>query len=150
MDTVGHQGSQPSAGGGAMGRGFRTREFSGNRSPGLASSGLGEREVEGWKLHLPGGSVTHLGQDGDEGGAPREGRGQNSTTSPAPPASAMQAPGCPPAGRRSERDWPDPRCRVAGRCPSLEQSCRREVRWSLKGFGQALRVEISRRVRSAA
>lgn len=99
---------------------------------------------------------------GQSGRAHRKGRGQNSATSPAPgvphplseipSASAMQALGCPPAGapRRAERDWPDPRHRVTGKRPSLELSCRREVRRGLKGLGQALRVEIARRVRSAA
>lgn len=46
-------------------RGLRAGEASGSRSPSCACSGLGEREVEGWKLYLPGSPVARLGRRGD-------------------------------------------------------------------------------------
>lgn len=46
-------------------RGLRAGEASGSRSPSCACSALGEREVEGWKLYLPGSPVSRLGRRGD-------------------------------------------------------------------------------------
>lgn len=49
-------------------RGLRAGEASGSRSPSCACSGLGEGEVEGWKLYLPGSPAARLGRRGDGAG----------------------------------------------------------------------------------